>query len=62
MEGGGFGEREEELDVVVAVFELAVWEGEDRGYGSTVLVRGLDGGVVEADERGGGAGGGGHGE
>ena len=29
MEGGGFGEREEELDVVVAVFEFGVWEGED---------------------------------
>ena len=29
MEGGGFGEGEEELDEVVAVFEFGVGEGED---------------------------------
>lgn len=62
MEGGGFGEGEEQLDVVVAVFEFAVWEGEDAGYGPSVWVGGLDGGVVEADERGGGVGVGGHGD
>lgn len=59
--GGGFGEREEQLDVVVAVFEVGVREGEDRGHGAAGGVGGLDGGVVEADEGGGGAGVGGHG-
>lgn len=62
MESRGFGEGEEQLDVVVAVFELAVGEGEDRGQGTPVRVGGLDGGVVEADEHGGGTGLGGHGE
>ncbi len=62
MKGGGFGEREEELDVVVAVFEFGVREGEDRGEGAAVRVGGLDGGVVEADEHGNGIGVGGHGE
>ncbi len=62
MEGRGFGEREEELDVVVAVFEFGVREGEDRGEGAAVWIGGLDGGVVESDEHGGGIGVGGHGE
>ena len=54
MHGGGFGEREEELDVVVAVLEVAVGEGEDRGDGAAERVGGLDYWVVEADEHGGG--------
>ena len=62
MEGGGLGEREEELDVVVAVFEFDVREGEDRGEGAAVGVGGSDDGVVEADEHGGGIGIAGHGE
>lgn len=60
--GGGFGEREEELDVVVAVFEFGVREGEDGGEGSSGGVGGLDGGVVEADEHGARTGVGGHGD
>ena len=62
MEPRGFGEGEEQLDVVVAVFELAVGQGEDRGQGTPVRVGALDGGVVEANEHGGGAAVGGHGE
>lgn len=61
MEGGCFGEGEEELDVVVAVFEFAVGEGEDRGLRPAAGVGGLDGGVIETDEWGGGRGVGGHG-
>ena len=52
MESGGFGEGEKELDVVVAVFEFAVWEGEYRGKGASVRVGGLNGRVVEADKCG----------
>lgn len=59
--GGGFGEREERLDVVVAVFERQVGQGKDGGEGSPRGVRGVDGGVVEADDWGGWRGGG-HGE
>ena len=62
MEPRGFGEGEEQLDVVVAVFELPVGEGEDRGHGSPVRVGGLDGGVIEANEHGVGTAVGGHDE
>ena len=46
----------------MAVFEFGVWEGEDGGQSAAVGVSGLGGGVVEADQHRGGAGGGGHGE
>lgn len=46
----------------MAVFEFAVGQGEDGGYGAPVGVEGLDGGVIEADEHGGGTGVVGHGD
>ncbi len=52
VEGGGFGEGEEGLDVVVVVFEVGVGPGEDLGEGAVVGVGGAEGGGVEADEGG----------
>jgi len=46
VEGGGFGEGEEVLDVVVVVFEGGVGPGEDLGEGWAV---GVGGEGVEAD-------------
>ena len=62
MHGGGLGEGEELLDVVVAVFEGGVGEGEDGIEGASGGVRRLDFGVVEADDGGCGARIGGHGD
>lgn len=62
MDGGGFGEGEELLDVVVAELEGGVGQGEDGGEGPAGGVGGLDGGVVEADDWGGRIGIWGHGE
>ena len=56
--GGGnhrkFGEREQPLDVVMAVFELGIVPSEDGAERATARVRSLDGGVVEADDGTGG--------